>query len=73
MIAEMPPKPPKTVPNSVAKEDIKKPVADPLGEVGHDLDPTKFFSFPDSPYQLYQPFTPAGDQPLAIEALVEGI
>ena len=73
MIAEMPPKPPKTVPNSVAKEDIKKPVADPLGEVGHDLDPTKFVSFPDSPYQLYQPFTPAGDQPQAIEALVEGI
>jgi excinuclease ABC subunit B len=73
MIAEMPPKPPKTAPNSVAKEDIKKPVADPLGEVGHDLDPTKFVSFPDSPYQLYQPFTPAGDQPQAIEALVEGI
>ena len=73
MIAEMHPKSPKTVPNSVAKEDIKKPVADPLGEVGHDLDPTKFVSFPDSPYQLYQPFTPAGDQPQAIEALVEGI
>jgi excinuclease ABC subunit B len=73
MIAEMPPKSPKTAPNSIAKEDIKKPVADPLGEVGHDLDPTKFVSFPDSPYQLYQPFTPAGDQPQAIEALVEGI
>ena len=73
MIAEMPPKPPKTAPNPVVKEDIKKPVADPLGEVGHDLDPTKFVSFPDSPYQLYQPFIPAGDQPQAIEALVEGI
>ncbi len=73
MIAEMPPKPPKTAPNSAAKEDIKKPVADPLGEAGHDLDPAKFVSFPDSPYQLYQPFTPAGDQPEAIQALVEGI
>ena len=30
-------------------------------------------SFPDSPYQLYQPFQPAGDQPHAIEALVEGL
>jgi excinuclease ABC subunit B len=30
-------------------------------------------TFPGSPYQLYQPFTPAGDQPQAIEALVEGI
>jgi excinuclease ABC subunit B len=59
--------------NSTAQEDIKKPVADPLGEAGHDLDPAKFVSFPDSPYQLYQPFTPAGDQPEAIEALVEGI
>ncbi|MBU3578495.1 excinuclease ABC subunit UvrB [Polynucleobacter sp. 73C-SIWE] len=44
-----------------------------MGEAGHDLDPAKFVSFPDSPYQLYQPFTPAGDQPQAIEALVEGI
>ncbi len=40
MIAEMPPKSPKTTSNSTAKEDIKKPVADPLGEVGHDLDPS---------------------------------
>ncbi|NQW68894.1 MAG: excinuclease ABC subunit UvrB [Betaproteobacteria bacterium] len=30
-------------------------------------------TFPSSPYQLYQPFSPAGDQPQAIEALVEGI
>ena len=73
MISEMPPKPPKTALNSTSQEDIKKPVADPLGEVGHDLDPAKFVSFPDSPYQLYQPFSPAGDQPEAIEALVEGI
>ncbi|MBU3546876.1 excinuclease ABC subunit UvrB [Polynucleobacter sp. MWH-Jannik1A5] len=44
-----------------------------MGEAGHDLDPTKFVTFPDSPYQLYQPFAPAGDQPQAIDALVEGI
>jgi len=73
MIAEMPPKSPKIATNSAVKEDLKKPIADPLGEAGHDLDPAKFVSFPDSPYQLYQPFTPAGDQPQAIEALVEGI
>ncbi|WP_255533988.1 excinuclease ABC subunit UvrB [Polynucleobacter sp. MWH-Berg-3C6] len=73
MIAEMPPKSPKTASNSAVKEDTKKPIADPLGEAGHDLDPAKFVSFPDSPYQLYQPFAPAGDQPQAIEALVEGI
>lgn len=32
-----------------------------------------FVSFPNSPFQLYQPFPPAGDQPAAIEALVEGL
>ncbi len=30
-------------------------------------------SFPGSPYQLLQPFPPAGDQPAAIEQLVAGI
>lgn len=73
MIAEMPPKLPKTSLNSQVAESKKIPVADPLGEVGHDLDPSKFVSFPDSPFHLYQPFPPAGDQPTAIDALVAGI
>jgi excinuclease ABC subunit B len=73
MIAEMPPKSPKTASNSEVKEDLIKPVADPLGEASHDLDPSKFVTFPDSPYQLYQPFSPAGDQPGAIQGLAEGI
>ena len=30
-------------------------------------------TFPNSPYQLHQPFEPAGDQPQAIVKLVEGI
>ena len=29
--------------------------------------------FPDSPFVLHQPFPPAGDQPKAIEALVDGL
>ena len=33
----------------------------------------EFVSFPDSPFQLFQPFAPAGDQPAAIAQLVEGI
>jgi excinuclease ABC subunit B len=33
----------------------------------------KFVSFPGSPFELYQPYPPAGDQPEAIEQLVEGI
>jgi excinuclease ABC subunit B len=73
MIAEMPPKLPKSSSNPKDAESKKSPVADPLGEVGHDLDPAKFVSFPDSPFQLYQPFPPAGDQPAAIDALVAGI
>jgi len=30
-------------------------------------------TFPNSPYKLHQPFEPAGDQPNAIEKLVEGL
>src|SRR5678810_199951 len=30
-------------------------------------------TFPDSPYELHQPFEPAGDQPEAIEKLAEGL
>ena len=30
-------------------------------------------TFPSSPYRLHQPFEPAGDQPVAITQLVEGI
>jgi excinuclease ABC subunit B len=33
----------------------------------------EFASFPGSPFQLYQPYPPAGDQPAAIAQLVEGI
>jgi len=30
-------------------------------------------AFPNSPYKLHQPFEPAGDQPQAIELLVDGV
>ncbi|ARN20094.1 excinuclease ABC subunit UvrB [Piscinibacter gummiphilus] len=33
----------------------------------------EFVTFPDSPFQLFQPYPPAGDQPTAIEQLVEGV
>ena len=32
-----------------------------------------FVQFPDSPFELYQPYPPAGDQPEAIAQLVEGL
>jgi excinuclease ABC subunit B len=40
--------------------------------VAHDPAPT-VVTFPDSPFKLHQPFPPAGDQPTAIEGLIEGI
>ena len=33
----------------------------------------EFVHYADSPFQLYQPYLPAGDQPAAIDQLVEGI
>jgi excinuclease ABC subunit B len=33
----------------------------------------EFVSYPDSPFQLFQPYPPAGDQPAAITQLVEGL
>jgi len=44
-----------------------------LAEVAPVLDEDKFVTFPGSPFQLYQPFPPAGDQPQAIRQLVEGV
>jgi len=38
--------------------------AEPAGE---------FVTYPDSPFQLFQPYPPAGDQPEAISQLVEGL
>ncbi len=43
-----------------------------LSEVESPLDESKFVTFPGSPFRLYQPFSPAGDQPEAIAKLVEG-
>ena len=33
----------------------------------------RFVTFPGSPFELFQPYPPAGDQPTAIEQLVEGV
>ncbi|HJV88240.1 MAG TPA: excinuclease ABC subunit UvrB [Noviherbaspirillum sp.] len=44
-----------------------------LSQVSSAIDESKIVTFPGSPYRLYQPFPPAGDQPGAIAKLVEGI
>jgi len=33
----------------------------------------RFVHFPDSPFELFQPYPPAGDQPQAIDKLVDGV
>ncbi len=43
--------------------------ADPMGPVKQG----EFVRFPGSPFELYQPYPPAGDQPTAIAGLVEGV
>ena len=35
--------------------------------------PWQFITYPGSPFELYQPYPPAGDQPVAIEQLVQGV
>jgi excinuclease ABC subunit B len=44
-----------------------------LAEVIEAPKPGQFVSFPGSPFELYQPYPPAGDQPEAIDQLVDGI
>jgi excinuclease ABC subunit B len=40
------------------------PMSEPQGQ---------FISFPNSPFELFQPFPPGGDQPTAIAQLVDGV
>ncbi len=49
---------------SVENPLVAAELAAPLGEI---------VRFPDSPFQLFQPYPPAGDQPVAITQLSEGL
>ncbi|QNP48779.1 excinuclease ABC subunit UvrB [Diaphorobacter aerolatus] len=44
-----------------------------MHEVTTEVTEGEFVSFPGSPFQLFQPYPPAGDQPGAIAKLVEGV
>ena len=50
--------------NPAVAEASQAPVAEASG---------CFVRYPDSPFELYQPYPPAGDQPEAIRQLVEGV
>jgi excinuclease ABC subunit B len=45
---------------------------EPAG-VGLNAQGGRFVTYPDSPFELFQPYEPAGDQPTAIDQLVEGL
>ncbi len=49
------------------RPDLPADAAPEGAAVGH------FVSYPGSPFELFQPYPPAGDQPDAIDKLVEGI
>ncbi|MET3442792.1 excinuclease ABC subunit B [Variovorax paradoxus] len=53
--------------NTEAIADLKK--LDPIGPAKQG----EFIHYPDSPFELFQPYPPAGDQPKAIDGLVEGV
>ena len=42
-------------------------------DLSHNDQEGEFVQFPGSPFELFQPYPPAGDQPQAIDLLVEGI
>ena len=49
------------------------PLATAVADDSERVRTGKFVSFPDSPFELYQPYPPAGDQPEAINQLVDGV
>jgi excinuclease ABC subunit B len=60
---------------SVAAIPIPRNLQYPMAanEAANEIPKGEFLSFPDSPFELYMPYPPAGDQPVAIEKLVEGV
>jgi excinuclease ABC subunit B len=44
-----------------------------ISEVIPETKKGEFITFPDSPFELFLPYPPAGDQPAAIDKLVEGV
>ncbi|MBI5335550.1 MAG: excinuclease ABC subunit UvrB [Burkholderiales bacterium] len=51
---------------------VPQPLA-PVDDAAATQPEGRFVRYPDSPFELYQPYPPAGDQPTAIEQLVSGV
>ena len=60
----------KPIPHAQGENDVHDDTYKPIvaGSVG-----PRFVDYPDSPFHLFQPYPPAGDQPRAIDLLEQGI
>ena len=60
----------KPIPHAHGENDVHDDTYKPIvaGSVG-----PRFVDYPDSPFHLFQPYPPAGDQPRAIDQLEQGI
>lgn len=54
-------------------QDLSAAPAPESADAGSTVAEGRFVSYPGSPFELYQPYPPAGDQPEAIKQLVEGV
>ncbi len=52
---------------------MSQPMPKPIETMPETRGEGTLVRFPDSPFELYQPYPPAGDQPTAIDQLVEGV
>ncbi|OWQ91842.1 excinuclease ABC subunit B [Roseateles aquatilis] len=60
-------------PETPVAKGRKAALADTADTVVAEPPKGEFVSFEGSPFQLFQPYPPAGDQPTAIQQLVEGV
>jgi excinuclease ABC subunit B len=63
------------IPAAIAHEGVASRLksAVPHATISTGKEEPRFVSYPDSPFQLYQPYPPGGDQPHAIDLLEQGI
>src|SRR3989339_983255 len=52
---------------------MSEPLSLAVSDASEQIRPGTFVRYPASPFELYQPYRPAGDQPEAINQLVEGV
>ncbi|GAA4335205.1 excinuclease ABC subunit UvrB [Pigmentiphaga soli] len=70
-VAPSPREPEEAAPQPVAAEAVEG--SDPTTAIMAGQFEPRFVTFEGSPFQLYQPYPPSGDQPTAIDALCEGL